>query len=288
MTQSSKGRGKSKPVRVIAVTSGKGGVGKTNVTANLALALTQAGRKVLVWDADLGLANIDVLLGLKPQYNISHLLNGEKTLREILVTGPGGFSILPASSGVQELTHLGGDQKRSLLSELDEYEDDLDFLLIDTGAGVGENVTYFNAAAQQRLVVVTSEPTSIFDAYGLIKVMVNKYKQKRFQILPNQVKDDQEAKKVYSVLAGVADIHLDSISLDYLGFIPKDDLLPKAVKKQKAVLDAYPASEAGKSFKALAQKLLSYRKDDQDSGGLQFFWKRLEEAVRSVDGSVQR
>ena len=166
-----KNRQHMNPIRVISVTSGKGGVGKTNVVTNLAMALASAGQKVLVWDADLGLANIDVLLGLKPEFNIQHLLNGEKSLREILVEGPGGFKIMPASSGIQELSHLGEGQKVRLLSELDEYDDDLDYLLIDTGAGISSNVMYFNMAAQERIVVVTPEPTSITDAYALIKVM---------------------------------------------------------------------------------------------------------------------
>jgi flagellar biosynthesis protein FlhG len=187
-----------KPVRVISVTSGKGGVGKTNVVTNLALALAKAGKQVLIWDADLGLANIDVLLGLKPEFNIHHLLNGEKSLNEILVEGPNGVRIMPASSGIQELASLGEGQKVRLLAELDEYDDDLDFLLIDTGAGISGNVMYFNMAAQERIVVVTPEPTSITDAYALVKVMCTRYNQKRFSILPNQVTGPQGSQERFS------------------------------------------------------------------------------------------
>ena len=176
-----------RPVRVLSVTSGKGGVGKTNVVTNLAISLARERQKVLIWDADLGLANIDVLLGLKPAYNIQDLLEGTRTLPEILVEGPLGIRVMPASSGVQELAHLGEGQKVRLLSELDEFDDDLDFLLIDTGAGISANVMYFNLAAQEIIVVVTPEPTSITDAYALIKVMSTRYNQKRFKILPNQV-----------------------------------------------------------------------------------------------------
>ena len=263
------------PLRVIAVTSGKGGVGKTNVVTNLALALSRAGKRVLVWDADLGLANIDVLLGLKPEYNINHMLSGEKSLREILVTGPGGFRIMPASSGIQELSDLGEGQKVRLLSELDEFEDDLDFLLIDTGAGISSNVTYFNMAAQERILVVTPEPTSITDAYAMIKVMATKYNQKSFNILPNMVSGVKEAKSVYTLLAGVADKHIGHLSLGYIGYVVKDEHLVKSVRQQRAVLDLFPQSQAGGCFIDLAKRLINSPTTTRLDGNIRFFWKRL-------------
>lgn len=264
-----------RPVRVISVTSGKGGVGKTNVVTNLALALAKSGQRVLIWDADLGLANIDVLLGLKPEFNIHHLLNGEKSLQEILVEGPYGVRIMPASSGIQELASLGEGQKVRLLAELDEYDDDLDFLLIDTGAGISGNVMYFNMAAQERIVVVTPEPTSITDAYALIKVMCTRYNQKRFSILPNQVTGPNEAKSVFQLLTAVADKHLGSVSLDFAGFIPRDENLPKSVRQQRAILDAFPSSEASLGFEKLAKNLMRSQVDTQLNGSIRFFWKRL-------------
>ena len=263
------------PVRVISVTSGKGGVGKTNVVTNLALALARAGKQVLVWDADLGLANIDVLLGLKPEFNINHLLSGEKSLREILVTGPGGFRIMPASSGIQELSDLGEGQKVRLLSELDEFDDDLDFLLIDTGAGISSNVIYFNMAAQERIVVVTPEPTSITDAYAIIKVMATKYNQKSFHILPNMVSGGKEAKSVYTLLAGVADKHIGPLSLGYFGYVARDDNLIKSVRQQRAILDLYPQSRASGCFIDLATQLIKFPSAARLDGNIRFFWKRL-------------
>ena len=155
---------------------------------------------------------------------------------------------MPASSGIQELASLGEGQKVRLLAELDEYDDDLDFLLIDTGAGISGNVMYFNMAAQERIVVVTPEPTSITDAYALIKVMCTRYNQKRFSILPNQVTGPKEAKSVFQLLTAVADKHLGSVSLDFAGFIPKDDNLPKSVRQQRAIVDVYPSSEASQGF----------------------------------------
>jgi flagellar biosynthesis protein FlhG len=265
-----------KPIRVISVTSGKGGVGKTNVVANLALALTRAGKKVVVWDADLGLANVDVLLGLKPEFNIHHLLVGEKTLKEIMVEGPGGMRVIPASSGIQNLASLGEGEKLRLLAEFDEFKGDLDFLLIDTGAGIGNNVMYFNVASQERIIVVTPEPTSITDAYAMFKVMSTKYNQKKFGILPNQVTGSKEARRVYELLCAVADQHLGSLSLDYLGYIPKDDFLTKAVRQQKAVLEAYPSSEASQQFTQLAKTIIGNRAETETDGrGFGFFWKRI-------------
>ncbi|MBF0530250.1 MAG: MinD/ParA family protein [Deltaproteobacteria bacterium] len=263
------------PVRVMSVTSGKGGVGKTNVVVNLALSLARSGHSVLIWDADLGLANIDVLLGLRPEYNIQHLLNGEKSLKEILISGPSGIRIMPASSGIMELSQLGEGQKVRLLTELDEFDEHLDYLLIDTGAGISANVMYFNLAAQERILVVTPEPTSITDAYALIKVMTTKYNQKRFLILPNQVSGPKEAKGVYSLLVSVADKHLPSVSLDYLGYIPRDEYILKSVRMQKAVVDAFPSAESSVKFMELAQTIIRSSQPSQADGNIRFFWKRL-------------
>lgn len=168
----------SKWPRVISVCSGKGGVGKTNVVANLAYAFTQLQKKVLVLDADLGLANIDVLLGLNSQYTLEHLLKGEKNLSDIIIKGPGGMLILPASSGVPELVPLNENQKVFLLNEMDLLAELADILLIDTGSGISSNVLYFNAAAQESIALVTAEPTSIIGAYALIKVLSIKYQKK--------------------------------------------------------------------------------------------------------------
>ncbi len=265
----------SKSVRVISVTSGKGGVGKTNITANLAIALARLGRQVLIWDADLGLANIDILLGLNSRYNINHLLNGDKTLEEIIIEGPEGIKIMPASSGIQEMAALSEGQKVRLLNEFDHYNVDLDFLLIDTGAGVSSNVMYFNMAAQECIIVVTPEPTSVTDAYALIKIMTTKYNAKRFKILINLVSSAEEAKSIFTLLASVADKHLDSISLDYLGFIPRDEYIPESVKKQRALLELYPSSESSKFFKDLAKRVINSPIKSNLDGNIKFFWQRL-------------
>lgn len=266
--------------KVISVSSGKGGVGKTNVVANLGLAFTQLGKKVLVLDADLGLANLDVLLGLNSRYTIEHLLKMEKHFSDILIKGPGGMSIMPAGSGVLELVNLNENQKLFLLSEFDQCADLWDVLLIDTGAGISSNVIYFNMAAQDCIVIATPEPTSITDAYALIKILSMKHCRKEFMILINQVSGAQEAKEVFKKINKVVDRFLGSLSLDYLGFIPFDENVPKAVRFQKAVLEIYPRSPASRSFIELAKLIAEKPVRDEGNGNVQFFWKQLFQGTR--------
>ena len=261
--------------RVISVGSGKGGVGKTNVVANLAFAFTLLGKEVLVLDADLGLANLDVLLGLTPKYTIQHLLNREKSVFEILTRGPGGMSILPASSGVLELVDLDESQKIFLMNELDLVAGTVDLLLIDTGAGISSNVLYFNMAAEETIVVLTPEPTSLTDAYALIKVLSNTYRKERFTLLINSARDGLEAKEAYRKISMAVDRFLGNISLDYLGFVPFDEKLPLAVKSQRPVLEIYPQAISSRSFMEIAKNLTEKPAPHQPQGQIQFFWRHL-------------
>jgi len=261
--------------RVFSVTSGKGGVGKTSIVGNLAVAFSMAGKRVLVLDADLGLANIDIIFGISPKYNIKHVIYGEKDLSDIIVEGPEGVCVIPASSGIQELVHLSEGQKMNLLNEFDKLNDLFDVLLIDTAAGISSNVMYFNLAADERIVVVTSEPTSITDAYALIKVMFMKYGTKHFKVLINMVNCEEEAESVYRNLSRVVFQFLKGSSVDYIGFIAKDDHLQMAVRKRVSVVELYPDSESCKSFKNLANKLLKLPVRDRLDGNIKFFWRRL-------------
>jgi len=269
------GTSRGKWPRVIAVSSGKGGVGKTNVVANLALALTRLGDKVLVWDADLSLANLDILLGLTPRYTIEHLLSREKSLREILVEGPGGMAILPASSGVQELADLKEDQKLFLLNELESLGENLNVLLIDTGAGISSNVLYFTMAAEEVIVVVTPEPTSITDAYALMKVLSNRHQKRHFAVLVNFARTEPEAKEVFRKISRAVDRFLGDVSLDYVGFIPFDEKLPAAVKQQRPVLEIFPQASSSRSFMEVARVLREKPQRKESHGNLQFFWRYL-------------
>lgn len=264
------------PLRIIAVTSGKGGVGKSNVVVNLGVALAQQGLKVLLIDADLGLANLDILLGLSPQYTIHDVLQLRKTLPEVLVEGPEGLKILPASSGIPDLAELDEYQKMFLLNELDNYSETIDVALIDTGAGISRNVLFFNIAALERVVVANNEPTSITDAYALIKVLATQHNERRFKLLVNGLSQPREAEAVYRTLLKVSERFLGrDISLEYLGYIPHDDAVPKAVLKQQPVLTLYPKARVSKSFTQLARRLWEMPAPDEMDGNIKFFWRRL-------------
>ncbi|HOV85496.1 MAG TPA: MinD/ParA family protein [Syntrophobacteraceae bacterium] len=261
-------------VRVLSVSSGKGGVGKSSIVVNLAVAFAQLGKKVLIMDADLGLANIDVLLGLTPKENIAHVLEGKRQLREVIINGPGGVRIMPASSGVQQLTRLTDEQKLLMLEMLDELESEIDIFLVDTGAGISDTVLYFNLAAQEKIVVITPEPTSLTDAYALIKVLYTRYGERHFRVLANFVEDEKAGKGIFAKISTVADHFLDGISLDYIGSIPRDPNVPRAILQQRPLLHAFPRSAAARAFLSLAERI---RKSPphQNNGNVQFFWKRL-------------
>jgi len=261
-------------VRVVAVTSGKGGVGKTNVTANLAVALAHLGRRVMVLDADLGLGNLDVLLGLTPSFSLADVLSGQRRLREVLVPGPGGITVLPAGSGFQNLTALSDHQIRELQSEMDELQEETDILLIDTGAGIGRNVTSFATMAQDIIVVAAPEPTSLTDAYALMKVLSTQYGERRFRLLVSMTRSPSDGQDVYRKLSLVAERFLH-ISINFLGSIPFDPRLAEAVCQQRPLVELYPQSHADQSFLGLAHDLAEWPLPESPKGGLPFFWQSL-------------
>lgn len=261
--------------RVICVTSGKGGVGKTNVVINLAFHLAKKDKKVLVLDADLSLANVDVLLGLTPRFNLHHVFQGEKSLAEVLVSGPGGMSILPASSGILELSELNEDQKLFFLAEMEALNKKIDILLIDTAAGINNNVIYFVLAATERIILLSPEPTSLTDAYALIKVLSTRYNVKKVRILVNEARSEREAMAVFKQLAGVTDRFLDSLSMDYLGYIPHDEQLPQAVRRQRLVTELYPNTKSSLSFARLSERILEEEDKFYPDGNIKFFWREL-------------
>jgi flagellar biosynthesis protein FlhG len=264
----------ARPVKVIAVTGGKGGVGKTTVTANLAIALAVRGRSTLVLDADLGLANVDVLLGLQPRWNLSHVLSGEKTLEEVIVPGPKGIRVVPASSGVRQMAALGPLEQGGLIRAFSELAQRIDVMLIDTAAGIHEDVLTFSRAAHHVLVVVCDEPASLTDAYALIKVLSRDCGVGRFRVLANQTRAPGEGRDLYQKLARVCDRFLD-VTLDYAGSIPHDEFMRRAVQRQLAVVDLYPGCIASQGFKNLAGKADTWLVPDGARGHLEFFVERL-------------
>ncbi len=262
------------PVRVIAVTSGKGGVGKSNVTVNLAVTLAQGGERVMVMDADMGLANIDVLLGLSPGLNLSHVINGECSLEETIIEGPAGIKIVPASSGVAMMSDLTPAQNAGVIRSFSELTEPVDTLLIDTAAGISDSVVSYVRASREVIVVVCDEPASITDAYAMIKVMNRDYAVERFHVLANQAHGATQGRELYNKLARVSERFLD-VTLDYLGCVPYDDCLKKAVQKQKAVVEAFPRSQAATAFKQIAKKTQQWPTPKTMEGHLEFFIERL-------------
>jgi flagellar biosynthesis protein FlhG len=248
---------------VIAVTSGKGGVGKTNIVANLGFALSRTGQRVMIWDADLGLGNLDILLGVTPRYNLSHVLSGEKRIEEITVAVPGAMTILPASSGIQELTRLSEAQRALILAEMRRLLAAYDVLLIDTGAGISSNVIYCNTMARAILVVVTPEPTAITDAYALMKVLSLRHGVSHFWLAVNMAKSVQEAEEVYRQLQLVTGRFL-RLRLTHVGAVLADEHIPRSVRKQKIVTDLFPAARASRDFAALAAKVMAMPSSDPE------------------------
>lgn len=262
------------PVQVIAVTGGKGGVGKSNVSVNMSIALAEMGRRVVLLDADLGLANIDVLLGITAKNNISNVLNGEITLRDVMVNGPGGIRIIPAASGTQEMASLQPEEHAGLIRAFSTIGEQLDVLVVDTAAGIGDGVVSFVKASQEVLVVVTDEPTSITDAYALIKLLNKDHGLFRFRILANMVKTPQDGHNLFAKLTKVTDRFLD-VALQYVGSIPFDDSVKRSVQRQKAVVEAYPRAKASIAFKSLAKKVDSWPLPTTPRGNLEFFVENL-------------
>ena len=268
----------------MAITSGKGGVGKTLVTVNLAIQYALKGLKVLLIDADLSLANLDVVLGLKPEHTIQDVLEGRMTLDQVAIPGPMGITILPAASGVADLSDLTEEQKNLLMDHIDHWDADFDVVLVDTGAGISPNVRFFVLAVERIMVVATPDPASVTDAYALMKVMFNSHRVSHFDLVVNQVKNDAEAKEVYRTLSRVAEKYLN-IGLNYAGFIPSDVMLSQAVRQRTTVSEMFPNSPSALAFQQVAANLIRLlQQKRQDDGRMIFFWRRLlEDSIRKAE-----
>jgi flagellar biosynthesis protein FlhG len=261
-------------MRVIAVSSGKGGVGKTNLVTNLAVEMAQLGRRVLLIDADLGLANVDIVMGLSPQATLAEVIRGERRIDEAIVVGPAGVRVLPSASGVAEIVHLSPTERLSLLAQFDALEEHFDVVLIDTGAGISENVLFFASAAQEVIVVAVPEPTSIADAYALMKVLGARHATRRFRLVVNQARSAEEGRSVYARLSEVTARFLD-VSIDYLGHVLLDPTVRKAVSQRKPLVLAYPECAASRAILTLSRRVLMSRYADDVTGRQQLFWRKL-------------
>lgn len=264
----------AQPVRVIAVTSGKGGVGKTSVSVNLSVAMAMSGKKVMLLDGDLGLANCDVMLGLQPTWNLSHVLEGKCTLEDTIIEGPAGLLVVPASSGRRNMAELKSSEHAGLVYAFSEMHRPLDVLIVDTAAGIADSVVTFSQASQEVIVVLCNDPSSLTDAYALIKVLNRDHGVDRVQVLANMVGGAQEAKEMYENLRRVAERFLD-VTMGYMGAVPQDDWLRRAVRRQRPVVEAYPNSPAAAAFRELARKADSWGLPQGARGNLEFFVERL-------------
>ncbi len=261
------------PLRVVAVTSGTGGVGKTHIAANLAVLAARSGRRVLLVDADLGLANADIVLGICPTRHLGHLLDGSADAEEVLTEGPHGIRVLGASSGVQELTQLSDEQKLRLVSAFEPLDARFDLVLVDCGAGIGDNVLFFAGAAQEALLVVSPEPTSLSDAYATVKVLSQQAGVTQFSVIANQAADFQ-GRDVFRRLTQVTERFL-SAKLVYLGNVPRDENLLRALQVQQPLVDLYPRAPASRALGTLAETLLAAQPPRTLPGGVKLFWQRL-------------
>jgi flagellar biosynthesis protein FlhG len=267
---------------VFAVTSGKGGVGKTNVVANLATELSRRGKRVLAIDADLGLANLDLFLGVRPEYSLAEFFSGQASLDEIIIANRDGILVLPGASGVQEITALRPDQKAAFLNELDLLAHDIDLVLVDTASGISDAVTYFTSAAQEIILVVTPDPTSMTDAYALAKVLHAQQRQQRFLVLANNVSDGDEGRRLFATLSSTA-LRFLNVSLDFLDWIPRDPMLLWAAARTQTVVGAHDDAPAGQAFIRIADKLLARSaKPARVKGHLQFFFRRMLAAGKAA------
>jgi flagellar biosynthesis protein FlhG len=272
---------KEKPVgpglaKVVTVTSGKGGVGKTNITVNLAIALSKMGLRVAILDADFGLANIDVLLGISTKYTIVDLMRGERTIFEVLTDGPNNVKFLSGGSGVEELVQLDKRQLHTFISDIGLLDKLYDVILIDTGAGLSRNVMSFILAADEVILVTTPEPTAITDAYAVVKMVSRKDKHKIVRVIVNKAESNKEANDVLSKLNIVSEKFL-SFKLQNLGYILYDDSVPRAVKQQKPFFISYPRCHAAQQIQQLANNLFDTGSENSNSNerGVKGFFSRL-------------
>ena len=261
-------------IQVIAVSGGKGGTGKTTVAVNLATALAAAGRKVLLLDGDLGLANVDVLLGLTPTGTLEQVLHGERRLEEIVLRTADGVSVIPAASGVARMAHMPQAELAAIVRSFSALPGDYDTMLVDTAPGLGDSVLAFCQAAQHQLLVIRNEPASLTDAYALIKTLSHERKVRRFSVLVNMVRAGSEARNLFRRLQRVTDRFLD-VTLDYAGEIPDDEGVARAVRAQRTVLAAYPGGPAARAYRQLAVAVQAWPPQGDPSGGIQFFLEKM-------------
>lgn len=264
----------SERTRTISITSGKGGVGKSTLVSNMAYFLSTQGKKVLVFDGDLGMANIDIMFGVRSQKSIVDVIQGRCDISDILMEVSENIWLIPGGSGVRDYNHLNAFERRALLDSVSRLHFQFDFLLIDTAPGIAENVLYLNSAAQIPVVVITPDPSSLTDSYALIKVLNQVHKVRQFSIICNQVRDEKEGRDLFVRFSEVIYKFLD-VSVDYAGSIPSDASLQQANHKQRLIMRQDPNAISAQAIQAISLKLGRSQLGYETKGGLQFFWEQL-------------
>lgn len=262
------------PVQVIAIAGGKGGVGKSSLAVNLAIALAEERHRVMLMDANLGMANINVLLDLKAEHDLSHVISAEKELQDIVIDGPGGIKVVPAASGTSHMARLSMGENAALVNAFNTLPYDVDTLIIDTAAGITSSMLTFCEASREVMVVICDEPTSISDAFSTIKVLNQEHGVHRFRVVANKTDSAQHGLEMYNKLARLADRELD-VLLDFSGGIPMDAHLLQSVREQCAVVSAYPRSRSAQAFRKLASRVNRWPTPENPDGHLEFFVERL-------------
>ncbi len=279
-------RQQNRHARVIAISSGKGGVGKSTLALNLALNLSSQGKKVLLLDADMGMANLDIMLGIVPKYNLFHLIQGKKNLDDIIIAGPQGVSIIPGGSGIQEMADLPAEDIKRLLAELGRLDYYYDYMLLDTGAGISQNVTTFLLAADDAIIVTSPEPTALTDAYGVLKSMHRSSYTGGIYLVVNRANDDSEGIFVGEKLKMVAQKYLD-LEVVNLGYIINDSAVMEGIRRQQPFVEIYPHSRAARNIAHIARHLLESSGDILLTGtqeirpnGVRNFFRRIVNSLK--------
>ena len=265
---------KQKIPTVLAVSGGKGGVGKTLTTANLGLCMARMGMRTLLIDGDFGLANLDVVLNLRPQFTLDDVLCGERHLKDIIMTGTEGVRIIPSSSGVMRVPELDKLQKIMLLDQIESLDEEFDVVIIDTPAGVSKNVQYWTSSSSEIIMVVTPEPTSLADCYASIKILSQTTAETNFKLIVNMVRNDIEAKKIYEKISTLSDEYLQ-VRVEYLGHIPFDEVVRNSVRDRVPYVQKYPFSQASQGLRDISRQIITQGKVGQLKGTMQFFWRKM-------------
>lgn len=269
------------PTRVIAVTGGKGGTGKTTISVNLGVALAREKKKVLLFDADLGLSNIDVLLGLYPKNTVDDVLSGHCSLDDACVRGPHGLKIIPSSSGIQKMANLSSTESHSLIQSFSNLADNNEYMIVDLASGISCQVIDFTRASQDIIVVICNDPSSFSDSYAVIKILNQKFCRKSFGILVNKARNEEEGARTFIRFQDATSKFLYA-NMQYLGHIPLDPYVDLAAHQHKAIIDCFPEAKSVQAFRQLAKTVIRWRSEEALTGGVQFFFEKISNSQSSI------